>query len=181
MTHDQIEAMTLGQRIAVIHHGRLQQVAPPKEIYQHPANTFVAGFIGSPPMNLFATRMSLDDNGQLFITLGGHRLPATPPVLPADNGAADLERPIIGDPTESFRLVPKEQAGLVAEVVLVEYVGHETLLHFTPLGISPASPERAMVARFPGMHVFQKGEEIGLTAEATALTLCTEDGQAIKA
>lgn len=182
VTHDQIEAMTLGQRIAVIHQGRLQQVAPPKEIYQHPANTFVAGFIGSPPMNLFATRMSLDDNGQTFITLGGHRLPATPTGIASGQRRADLERPIIGGiRPESFRLVPREQAGLVAEVVLVEYVGHETLLHFTPLGISPASPERAMVARFPGMHVFQKGEEIGLTAEATALTLFTEDGQAIKA
>jgi multiple sugar transport system ATP-binding protein len=52
VTHDQVEAMGLGERIAVLNHGRLQQVGTPFEIYHHPANTFVATFVGSPPMNL---------------------------------------------------------------------------------------------------------------------------------
>lgn len=60
VTHDQIEAMTVGQRIAVLHDGRLQQIAPPKEIYARPANTFVASFIGSPAMNLIPARRQGD-------------------------------------------------------------------------------------------------------------------------
>ena len=52
MTHDQIEAMTMGDRIAVMRKGELQQVAPPQELYDHPVNLFVAGFIGSPTMNM---------------------------------------------------------------------------------------------------------------------------------
>ena len=53
VTHDQVEALTLGQRVAVMKEGIIQQVADPMELYQHPANRFVAGFIGSPPMNFF--------------------------------------------------------------------------------------------------------------------------------
>lgn len=60
VTHDQIEAMTVGQRIAVLHDGKLQQIAPPKEIYARPANTFVASFIGSPAMNLIPARRQGD-------------------------------------------------------------------------------------------------------------------------
>src|SRR4029077_7003600 len=57
VTHDQVEAMTLGDRIAVLRRGELQQVADPFELYAHPANQFVAGFIGSPPINLFAATL----------------------------------------------------------------------------------------------------------------------------
>ena len=57
VTHDQTEAMTLGQRVTVLNHGRVQQVAPPRELYMQPANAFVAGFIGSPPMNFFRGRL----------------------------------------------------------------------------------------------------------------------------
>src|SRR5439155_287139 len=59
VTHDQVEAMTLGDRVAVLDRGRVQQVAPPRDLYDRPANAFVAGFIGNPPMNLFPTRLSL--------------------------------------------------------------------------------------------------------------------------
>jgi multiple sugar transport system ATP-binding protein len=62
VTHDQIEAMTLGDRVGVLHQGRLQQVAPPRELYDRPANVFVAGFIGNPPMNLFPTRVAIDSD-----------------------------------------------------------------------------------------------------------------------
>src|SRR5438128_240429 len=72
VTHDQVEAMTLGDRVAVLDKGRLQQVAPPRELYEHPANVFVAGFIGNPPMNLFPTRLSTDDRG---LAVGSQTLP----------------------------------------------------------------------------------------------------------
>lgn len=57
VTHDQAEAMTLGDRVAVLEQGRLRQVAPPQTLYEQPANTFVASFIGNPPMNLFPARL----------------------------------------------------------------------------------------------------------------------------
>jgi multiple sugar transport system ATP-binding protein len=62
VTHDQVEAMTMGDRICVLHDGRVQQVAPPLELYQRPANLFVAGFIGSPPMNRLAATLARDGN-----------------------------------------------------------------------------------------------------------------------
>ncbi len=63
VTHDQTEAMTLGSRVAVLQHGVLQQVAPPQELYRQPANLFVAGFIGSPPMNLIDARLERSGGG----------------------------------------------------------------------------------------------------------------------
>ncbi len=73
VTHDQTEAMTLGSRVAVIQHGVLQQVATPQELYQRPANLFVAGFIGSPAMNLLAARLERGEAGPEAV-LGPHRL-----------------------------------------------------------------------------------------------------------
>src|SRR5262249_32639466 len=77
VTHDQIEAMTLGSRVAVISGGVLQQVASPQELYRRPANLFVAGFIGSPPMNLIDARLERAGeaaDGALAVAFGQHRL-----------------------------------------------------------------------------------------------------------
>src|SRR5450759_2807321 len=70
VTHDQVEAMTLGDRVVVLNPGRLQPVAPPRELYDRPANVFVAGFIGNPPMNLFSTRLSVADRHRATMTVG---------------------------------------------------------------------------------------------------------------
>ena len=72
VTHDQVEAMTMGHRITVLDHGRVQQVGTPMELYERPANVFVAGFIGSPPMNLIAARLQEDGRG---IDAAGWRCP----------------------------------------------------------------------------------------------------------
>jgi multiple sugar transport system ATP-binding protein len=76
VTHDQTEAMTLGSRVAVLQHGVLQQIASPQELYRSPANLFVAGFIGSPPMNLIDGKLERGGDGQNgpYVTFGGHRL-----------------------------------------------------------------------------------------------------------
>jgi multiple sugar transport system ATP-binding protein len=76
VTHDQTEAMTLGSRVAVLQHGVLQQVAPPQELYRRPVNLFVAGFIGSPPMNLIDARLERgpDGSGAPRVLFGGHEL-----------------------------------------------------------------------------------------------------------
>lgn len=78
VTHDQVEAMTMGDRVAVMSMGVLQQVAPPQVLYDEPANSFVAGFIGTPPMNLFEARIE-KDGGNVAVVLAGVTIP-----LPAD-------------------------------------------------------------------------------------------------
>src|SRR5204863_27781 len=99
VTHDQIEAMTLGDRVAVLDRGRLQQVAPPRDLYDHPANAFVAGFIGNPPMNLFPTRLSLDERGRVVMDLAGQ------PVL-VSGAPPHAAAVTAGIRPESLRLVP---------------------------------------------------------------------------
>ena len=93
VTHDQTEAMTLGSRVAVLQHGVLQQVAPPQELYRHPANLFVAGFIGSPPMNLIDARLERAGDGPSGasgpqVVFGGCRL-AIPAQVMAERPALD--------------------------------------------------------------------------------------------
>ena len=87
VTHDQTEAMTLGTRVAVIHGGVLQQVATPQELYSRPANLFVAGFIGSPAMNLVDARLERDEGSAgPTVVFGTHRL-LIPPRVVADHPA----------------------------------------------------------------------------------------------
>ena len=77
VTHDQVEAMTMGDRVAVMRKGELQQVAPPQELYERPVNLFVGGFIGSPAMNL-AEATIVRDNGRLAVEIGEHTLTLGP-------------------------------------------------------------------------------------------------------
>ena len=84
VTHDQVEAMTMGHRVAVMRKGVLQQVAPPQVLYHDPANLFVAAFIGSPAMNLIVADVEVAGNGddeQVTVILGGHRLRISPAAL----------------------------------------------------------------------------------------------------
>ncbi len=134
VTHDQVEAMTMGDRVAVMDHGVLQQYAPPQELYDAPANVFVAGFIGSPPMNLYEA------------TLAG--APSEPRLLLGDQvleiEEADLkrhphleerfgQRVVAGIRPENISLSLAEASGplLSAQVDLVEGLGCELLLHFS--------------------------------------------------
>ncbi len=106
VTHDQSEAMTLGDRVAVMHEGRLQQLGPPRQLYDQPANTFVAGFIGSPSMNLCTLPV---ENGS--VSLGGTRVEVRA------NGRGEL---VLGFRPESLELASE---GMPAEVEVVEEIG----------------------------------------------------------
>ena len=85
VTHDQVEAMTLGQRVCVLRDGMLQQVDTPQNLYDHPVNLFVGGFIGSPSMNLVTAKMVSDDDGAA-VTFAGHRLAVPESVVHANPG-----------------------------------------------------------------------------------------------
>ncbi|MEM8640865.1 MAG: ABC transporter ATP-binding protein [Cyanobacteria bacterium P01_G01_bin.54] len=117
VTHDQTEAMTLSSKVAVLLDGRVQQLDPPERIYTHPANKFVAGFVGSPQMNLW----SLNCDGK-FARCGDYRIPL--PELPAPPAAIDL-----GIRPEDVRLAKPEETPTVAgNVILTENFGREQLV-----------------------------------------------------
>src|SRR5207253_1614911 len=99
VTHDQVEAMTMGDRVAVMRKGELQQVAPPEELYHRPLNVFVAGFIGSPAMNMLEATVERR-NGALDVVLGETRLAlgSAPPGL----GAYEGRRVVVGIRPESL-------------------------------------------------------------------------------
>jgi multiple sugar transport system ATP-binding protein len=117
VTHDQVEAITLGERIAVLSDGVLQQIGPPQDVYDHPANVFVAGFIGSPPMNLFR---GLASNGRVVV---------------GDLELSELRVPegeiLVGIRPEGLRPVGEGHAGPVVEVSVevIESLGEEVLVH----------------------------------------------------
>ncbi|MBK8182672.1 MAG: ABC transporter ATP-binding protein [Candidatus Competibacteraceae bacterium] len=175
VTHDQAEAMTLGDRVAVMDGGRLQQVAPPRTLYERPANVFVAGFIGNPPMNLFPVRLTPTANGGLNLDLGAQRLPLTLASSVAEHWRAWQEMPLTaGIRPEHLHLAAVEADGLSAKVADAEYLGHETLLHLQIDGM--AAPAPVLVARLPGIRPFEKNQLLRLTLEITQLHLFGPDG-----
>ena len=132
VTHDQIEAMTMGDRIVVMKDGWIQQVAAPLDLYHHPANQFVAGFIGSPPMNFFSGRIVRHNSAVLFDE-GSFRVPLAPPAaakLAGRDGSPvtlGLRPEHIGDratlpDADPARVIP-------ATVDVVEMMGAETVLY----------------------------------------------------
>ncbi|PRX92333.1 ABC transporter ATP-binding protein [Allonocardiopsis opalescens] len=140
VTHDQVEAMTLGDRVAVMKKGVLQQVAEPQELYDRPVNLFVAGFIGSPAMNLLQGSVSSAD-GAWWVTLGENRLRLPDEVLQARPGlreraGAELIVGIRPEDMEDAELGGADDADggadrlLRSKADLVEALGSELLVHF---------------------------------------------------
>ncbi|NAT16623.1 sugar ABC transporter ATP-binding protein [Pseudomonas syringae pv. actinidifoliorum] len=132
VTHDQIEAMTLGDKVAVMKDGIVQQFGTPKQIYNDPANLFVAAFIGSPPMNFIPLRLQRKD-GQLVALLDSGQARCELPVGVADAGLEDREI-ILGIRPEQIMLAAGDQTGLPtirAEVQVTEPTGPDTLVFVT--------------------------------------------------
>jgi multiple sugar transport system ATP-binding protein len=138
VTHDQVEAMTMGDRVCVLKDGYLQQVDTPQNLYDHPVNVFVAAFIGSPSMNLYDVVMTLDGGDNAAVQLGDQRLAVAPEVLakrPALRGY-DGKRIVLGVRPEDFEDaafapdIPAERR-LRAPVNLIEALGSEIMVHFS--------------------------------------------------
>ncbi len=132
VTHDQVEAMTMATRIAVIRDGILQQVAPPQELYDHPTNVFVAGFIGSPSMNFFDATL-VEQDGKLFVSSDTFRLQ-----LPEDQAKIFKkykgQEVIFGIRPEDIHARPYLPSGVVSaemkgEVDVTELMGNEIFLY----------------------------------------------------
>ena len=146
VTHDQVEAMTMGDRVAVMRKGELQQVAPPQELYDNPVNLFVGGFIGSPAMNMVKATIQRADGGLTATTgsqtigLGDETLSGHP-ALKSYEGK-DVILGIRPEDLEDASLASDTPADrrLKGEVVLEEALGSEVMVHFT-IDAEPAATE----------------------------------------
>jgi multiple sugar transport system ATP-binding protein len=153
VTHDQVEAMTMGDRIAVMNLGVLQQIGSPPELYDNPVNVFVAAFIGSPAMN-FATAHAHDGAlrlGETTLELSGRQAKAA-----AENRGRDL---LIGFRPEDLLLDGMGGSHAVqipAQIDVVEYLGHEELIHAQAEG-------HEIVALVPSEKKVQAGETVAFT------------------
>ncbi|MES9993827.1 MAG: ABC transporter ATP-binding protein [Candidatus Thiodiazotropha sp.] len=191
VTHDQAEAMTLGQRVAVIDKGRLQQVGSPQEIYENPANAFVARFIGSPGMNLIETSLHRDST-ETLLQLGPTRRPLPPRALANHPGLASRgdQKLLVGIRPHAIHLsATDDKQKLAARVCSVEAMGHETIVHLDtqlvmhgnhPPGLDKAgSNQTQLLAQLTGHHNFRTGEQLYIQIELDDLSFFDPDGEAI--
>jgi multiple sugar transport system ATP-binding protein len=151
VTHDQAEAMTLGHRVAVLRDGRLQQCGPPRTLYERPANVFVAGFIGSPAMNLCTVQ--LGSNGTA--SLGGVEVPL--PSGAATNGSSSL---VVGVRPESLEV---SSEGIPAKVDVVEDVGADA---FVFCSAELGGETTKLVARIEVRRAPKQGDRVNLRPRA---------------
>jgi ABC-type sugar transport system ATPase subunit len=150
VTHDQAEAMTMSDRLAVFYAGVIQQVGTPLEVYERPLNMFVARFIGSPPINFIPGRIESNGAGQRFSAAGGVSIG-----LPQGDAKTDWpEEVTVGIRPEDISL-NTEQDGLPAQVLLMEQLGAESILH-TSLG------EQNLVLKLEKNISFHPGEIVTL-------------------
>jgi multiple sugar transport system ATP-binding protein len=173
VTHDQLEAMTMADRIAVMDHGVLQQVGTPLEVYNDPANLFVADFIGSPGMNRLSGRLADSDRG-LVVDLG--LLGRTAPLSPALASAARQGN--VQDVVYGFRpervLLGGPGGGIPLPVTFVERIGARTIVHL-------GDGEQRIKAVFDNNVVLQSGETAHVAIEPGAIRLFdAQSGLAIR-
>ncbi|MBI01086.1 MAG: sugar ABC transporter ATP-binding protein [Chloroflexi bacterium] len=132
VTHDQIEAMTMGQRIAVLHEGRLQQVGPPTDVYDVPANKFVATFMGAPPMNLIDGNLNSDKSKWIFV-FSDYRLVIDQDQMQINEITLGLAEGVVslGVRPEDMRLGPSDGDGLPGIVRFLEPIGSDLYVTVT--------------------------------------------------
>ena len=203
VTHDQVEAMTMGDRVAVMQAGELQQIASPQDLYDHPANIFVASFMGNPAMNLFHTRLQKTESGTFSINIGGHSLMINSSTV---NRYQNLEhychQPLLaGLRPEAFFLpdanTPIDHCVQI-EVVSLEALGHELLIYAKApatevtidnkqgISITDSQNDHAeqmssvLIARVPSSRNIHPYTKLSLGVDMSKLYLFAVDGRAIK-
>jgi len=166
VTHDQVEAMTLADRLVILDGGRVQQIGAPLEVYQRPANRFVAGFIGTPPMNFVEGRVAAAAGGVEFVG-EAVRIMLGPAIAVAEGPATLGVRP------EDVALVAAATAGSIpAQVVLVELLGAHAHLHLD------AGPQR-LVAVVPGAAAPAAGASVHVRLDPARAHLFDAHGRAL--
>jgi multiple sugar transport system ATP-binding protein len=171
VTHDQVEAMTMGDRVAVMNDGVLQQVDTPLALYDRPANLFVAGFIGSPGMNLLAGKTA----GDGVAVVDGTQIPIDRTAAAASSGSVTL-----GIRPESWRVADDSSDGYPVTVAVVEELGADAYVYATPAGIDatgdhPGGVVPQVVARLEGRQQLRPGQQIRLMADPQAIHVFDTD------
>ncbi len=201
VTHDQVEAMTMGDRVAVMRAGQLQQISSPQDLYDQPANIFVAGFIGSPAMNIFRTRLHKNERGILMINFGEQFLKIGASTL---SRYPQLERycdqPIlVGLRPEAFSVAPSPaNSSIAVDVKTVEALGHEMIVYAVapidkidtddqsgePDGGRQLSAEgqhsSILTARVASSRTIQAGHRLNLSVDDSQMYLFSIDGERIQ-
>jgi len=180
VTHDQVEAMTLGDRVAVLHQGRLQQVATPRELYERPANVFVAGFIGSPPMNLFPATVEDASEARVSVRIGDAVLPIPGtrlrgvPQLAGRRVTAGIRPEAVG--VEAAGSTGASVEGRVGDM---ENLGHESLAYLRLGAAEALGAAVRVIARVAGMISFAPGERCAVRFDPERLYLFDERGESL--
>jgi multiple sugar transport system ATP-binding protein len=195
--------MTMGSRVAVMKSGRLMQCASPQDLYQAPANVFVAGFMGSPKMNLFQSALTRDANGSATVSFGPHQLAIDTDTMAARPRLRSRpEGPLtVGIRPEALSLAPEADAAHAIDVTatVVEMLGSETLVHFVaPVeaasdadvrdtaqatdeeeSILAGSGATVMCARLVPAVFLREGSPIRLRIDPSKLYFFDENGDAV--
>jgi len=167
VTHDQIEAMTMADRIVVLQNGTVQQYDTPEAVYERPSNQFVAGFIGSPTMNFFPVEMRGDVG---VLAEGGMQV-----ALDHESRARlhKVGKAVLGVRPEHFAVTPEASDAMPVAVKLVEPLGSDTLIHFDLAGASA-------IARIDPALRPKVGDRLGLRPQAGKVHLFDrQDGRAL--
>ncbi|MDO1585362.1 ABC transporter ATP-binding protein [Rhizobium oryzicola] len=168
VTHDQVEAMTLANRIVVMRAGKIEQVGAPLDLYNNPANRFVAGFIGAPHMNFIEGDVVESTGGTVVIkAANGEQFTAPVPL----NGVTTGERLSVGIRPQHMGL-SETGRGLPAKVRLVEALGSETVIHAEALG-------QKLLAIVPGQRHLSAGEAITLAYDGAPIHVFGANGQRV--
>ena len=199
VTHDQVEALTMGDRVAVMNKGELEQVDTPQQLYDQPVNVFVGGFIGSPAMNLVEARLDRS-NGTLTAALGNQRIDLGEETMAAHPRLREYvgKTVILGIRPENLEDAALEPGTppdhrLRGRVVLREGIGAEVMVHFDldarpaliddlrelPAGIGPyptgEAPHTTMVGRFGARSTVREGQEANVVVDSRALHVFDRD------
>jgi multiple sugar transport system ATP-binding protein len=196
VTHDQVEAMTMGDRVAVMRDGGLQQCAAPQQLYDLPANVYVAAFVGTPPMNLFHTELLTDRDGERWVRFADGYLALDPQSVRAH--PVLRRRPdgpvIVGVRPEALSIAAHDETRNVVAVTVtsVEMLGAESLAYVTaPVDVvhaletggtrngrapSPVALDRALCARLTPAIRFPRGTPLRLAVDTRRLFFFDTDG-----
>jgi ABC-type sugar transport system ATPase subunit len=169
VTHDQVEAMTMADRIVVLRKGAVEQVGTPIELFTRPANTFIAGFIGSPRMNLLKATVRSSGRGIAGLEVAG--IGGVVPVPAPDGHLKAGDTVTLGLRPEHFRVVPEGRTR--AAIRFIERLGTSSLLH------APDFPSGALVIEIRGIDLLDMGE-VSLEPDLAQALLFDADGQLLK-